>query len=77
MSNEEEHKRTCSLPEAGYRGQAFEVRAIDGNGIKFVVGWTNSSDGAPLVGMVNKHPTWKNPEVVKCRRAKGGKKLKE
>lgn len=53
-------------------GQRYEVRAkrppgdaLDGVATEpFVVGWTELEDGGALVRIVEKHPTWKSPEVV-------------
>ena len=62
-----ESQRRCSLPDSGYHGQQYEVRALDENRIEFVVGWTDDPNGAPLVGMVQKHPSWSSARVLECR----------
>jgi hypothetical protein len=42
----------------------YEVRALDGAGAPFTVGWTDDSKGGALVTMVEKHPSWHSPRVV-------------
>lgn len=49
---------------AGDEGQRFEVRALDGGGEEFVVGWTNRADGSDLVRVVKLHPVWHSPRVI-------------
>lgn len=51
------------------RGQRFEVRARDDAGKEFVLGWTDSRAGSPLVELVNRHPKWSEPRVIDRRKA--------
>lgn len=46
-----------------YKNHRYEVTCSDGEGERFVVGWTVDSDGGKLVKSVNKHPSWHSPKV--------------
>jgi len=54
----------CAIFKSGTVKRRYEVTALDGDGKEFVVGWTDNSDGSPLVDGVNLHPSWNTPKII-------------
>ena len=50
--------------KVGDNGQRYEIRFIDGDGKKYVAGWTDNKDGKPFVQSINNHPVWHSPKVI-------------
>jgi len=61
---------TCKKIKSGYAGQRYQVSFEDADGKRKTMGWTERADGEPLVGSINAHPVWKNPQVFDLQTTK-------
>jgi hypothetical protein len=48
----------------GYKGQRYEVRYIDGDGVEQVMGWTNDANDNAFTDAIKAHPVWHSPKIV-------------
>ncbi len=48
--------------QTGDKGQRYEIRAMDGAGEEFTIGWSNSPDA--FIRTVELHPAWHDRRVI-------------
>jgi len=54
------------LPEAGDRGQRYELRYLDADGSEHVMGWSEAYPHK-YVDAIKKHPSWHSARVIDRR----------
>lgn len=57
----------CGRFNVGDKGQRYEVRYKDRDGVEHVFGWTDAADGGVLVKSINLNPSMAFPRVVDRR----------
>jgi len=55
----------------------YMIRAIDGEGKDFVVGWSSLRSGGTPMKLVKEHPLWHSPVIIDTKGGVLGRKERE